>query len=432
MKQLIRTLYLCIMCAVLASCTIDNHSRQQQLDDAKALWQKSNTGYYQVDFAKACFCLDLPKVRASIYDGDIISAIAIDGSAIEEQQKAMVINIESAFDYIQTAIDNDAQKLDVTYSKENGAPLSIYVDMSSATADDEYSLVYTNLTIAPRSHVLAGVDTWSAIYFDSFGGPIHVLPTIDLELSFDLKDNLFTATSPCYDFEGAVSVNESALSFSNVQTTSKECATEQELVAQNEMFADIFANTHDYHLNKDHLSISAGADIGVQFIPDYKKVIELVDIASYRQTCSELSYKLCLQIKKPNETDFEPLYEEITGYQHQWGQSAQVYMRTEPVSYDTYSVEWTPMYVYHLETVSTEMDAAGTEYLDPSFHLDSSTITQSQTEGVYQLSDGTLFDCTEGVNCQALTELHQSVNMIEVRWRLSDNPDIPLTLAEWN
>jgi hypothetical protein len=432
MKQLTRTLYLCIMCAVLASCTIDNDSRQQQLNDAKALWQKSNTGYYQVDFARTCFCLYLPKVRASIYDGDIVSAIAMDGNAIEEQQKTMVINIESAFERIQSAIDNNAQELDVTYSKENGAPLSVYIDMSAATADDELSLVYTNLTIAPRSHVLAGVDTWSAIYFDSFGGPIDVLPTIDLELSLDLAGNLFTATSPCYDFEGAVSVNDSSLSFANVQTTSKDCATEQELVAQNEMFADIFTNTHDYYLNKDHLSISAGADIGVQFIPDYKKVIELVDIASYRQTCSELSYKLCLQIKKPNESDFVALYEEITGYQHQWGQSAQVYIRTEPVSYDTYSVEWTPMYIYHLKTVSTEMDPTGTEYLDSSFHLDSSSIAESQTEGVYQLSDGTLFDCAEGVNCQSLTELYQSINKIEVRWILSDNPDIPLTLAEWN
>ena len=128
-----------------------------ELDSHLDLWNQARLGDYTYEYNVLCECPDNlgQPVMITVSGGVIESVVyAESGELVQSGDPPVVVglpryhNIESLFEVIQDAIDNEADQLTVSYDSEFGYPMNIEIDYMINSIDDEYIL--TTNAFSPR------------------------------------------------------------------------------------------------------------------------------------------------------------------------------------------------------------------------------------------------------------------------------------------
>ncbi len=110
----------------------------RELTAARERWAGSEPAQYQYDYTRSCFCPTLTNVRVTVRNGVVISARVIaTGEELSPAERAGIPTIDGLFDVIESAIDQRAHELRVSYDAQMGFPMSIVLDYREMIADDE-------------------------------------------------------------------------------------------------------------------------------------------------------------------------------------------------------------------------------------------------------------------------------------------------------
>ncbi len=121
-----------VLAALLVPAAPAAADPQADLDAAREAWAARNLDDYDFTVTRTCFCppaYTRPR-DVQVRDGKPISG----GRKIREYA-----TVPRIFDVIQNAIDEQAERLEVTYGP-GGLPRSVYIDYSFMIADEELGL----------------------------------------------------------------------------------------------------------------------------------------------------------------------------------------------------------------------------------------------------------------------------------------------------
>ncbi|MEZ4608474.1 MAG: DUF6174 domain-containing protein, partial [Deinococcales bacterium] len=128
---------------------------QRDLDNYQKLWLQQGYNNYSVVFQRLCFCIpDVTRpAKLIVRDGQVESANYVDSAeTVASQWLDSFLSIEAVFSLIAEAIASGAERIDVSYDEALGYPKQLYIDYSSAIADDELQLYLSDL-VPLRSEV---------------------------------------------------------------------------------------------------------------------------------------------------------------------------------------------------------------------------------------------------------------------------------------
>lgn len=145
---------------------------QQPLDDARALWNSffgagaGTSTTYAFSYEKACFCDDeyIAPRWVRVEDGVVESVKNNFGADVSDDIKSDTPSIESLFDTIQDAIDNDAFSMFVAYDKTYGYPTRVDIDRSEFVADGDDEVSVSIDKFNPIIVYQAELDTSKALW----------------------------------------------------------------------------------------------------------------------------------------------------------------------------------------------------------------------------------------------------------------------------
>jgi len=109
-----------------------------ELSAARERWAEREPAEYQFNYTRSCFCPALTNVRVTVRNGVVVSARVIaTGAELSPTERAEIPTIDGLFDVIESAIDQRAHELRVSYDAQMGFPMSIVLDYREMIADDE-------------------------------------------------------------------------------------------------------------------------------------------------------------------------------------------------------------------------------------------------------------------------------------------------------
>lgn len=125
---------------ILAACSAGGSelSRNQQK------WQDANITHYRFNLNISCFCAfrDQMPLIIEVRDGQIVHMAAVDGTLVLDTDQnyefyAPHATIDLLFAEINSAINEGADSVTVTYDATYGFPTEIAIDFSQEMADEE-------------------------------------------------------------------------------------------------------------------------------------------------------------------------------------------------------------------------------------------------------------------------------------------------------
>eukprot|EP00980_Cylindrotheca_fusiformis_P007559 scaffold1567_cov102-Cylindrotheca_fusiformis.AAC.10 len=115
--------------------------QQQELNDAKALWESQGLESYNYTYQRRCECPDedtVPKLVEVVDDVVVaVNGVAVTSVARAATNVTVPPTIDGLFDSIQDGINQTAFIITVTYDSTYGYPTDIFIDYDEQTADDE-------------------------------------------------------------------------------------------------------------------------------------------------------------------------------------------------------------------------------------------------------------------------------------------------------
>ncbi len=129
--------------ALFAACGLvtgpGDGDNDKALRSAQIRWNAARVQDYTVVVQHLCFCGYVRPVRVSVRQGVIVSSVdAQTGEPVPSY--ATVRDIAGLFALIRDAIDDGADRLEVTYDAELGYPTLINIDYITNAVDDELSV----------------------------------------------------------------------------------------------------------------------------------------------------------------------------------------------------------------------------------------------------------------------------------------------------
>lgn len=132
---------LILLVFVLAACSPAGGSEFSQNQDK---WQDANITHYRMELNISCFCAfrDQMPLTVEVLDGQIVSMIAADGSEVLDTDPnyeffAPHATIDLLFADIESAVNEGADSVNVTYDAAYGFPAEVAIDFSQEMADEE-------------------------------------------------------------------------------------------------------------------------------------------------------------------------------------------------------------------------------------------------------------------------------------------------------
>lgn len=114
----------------------DDDADAAALRRAEARWANARVQDYQVVVQHLCFCGFVRPVRVTVRGGAVVSSVdAQTGEAVPSY--ATVRDVAGLFALIRSALDQGADRLDVTYDSQYGYPTFIDIDYITNAVDDE-------------------------------------------------------------------------------------------------------------------------------------------------------------------------------------------------------------------------------------------------------------------------------------------------------
>ena len=115
---------------------------EDQLEAARQRWDDAGISDYTMVYQPVCFC---PEQHFTVtVEDDVVVSSSIDGAGMG----IPTLTVDDLFDEIQSAIDDGAAHIDVTYDDDLGYPVSHWVDESENIADEEHGVTVESLTPA--------------------------------------------------------------------------------------------------------------------------------------------------------------------------------------------------------------------------------------------------------------------------------------------
>ncbi len=136
---------------VAVSCT---GSVPDEFTTNEKLWKDQKLENYDFTLERQCFCPEdwRGPVKIEVRGGVAVSVTyASDGTAVTEGKFDSVDTIDKLFTLLNNAyagkgdFDQKADSVDVTYDKQMGYPITLYIDVSQLMADEEQGYTVTNL-----------------------------------------------------------------------------------------------------------------------------------------------------------------------------------------------------------------------------------------------------------------------------------------------
>lgn len=118
------------------------------LDLNKQKWLALDWKDYSYTYQQKCFCpIDYGRaIRIEVENNQVVSAHFIDTKkTVSEQIFKDIETIDDLFALLSKSLDNNVEKLIVSYHEDNGFPESIDIDARLRRADDERKIQISDL-----------------------------------------------------------------------------------------------------------------------------------------------------------------------------------------------------------------------------------------------------------------------------------------------
>ncbi|MDX1396471.1 MAG: DUF6174 domain-containing protein [Gemmatimonadota bacterium] len=128
-----------LLALVVAACSSRLGPETDSLADARARWDAREPVEYSFSFRRGCFCGPdyIREMSVRVRDGQVVSAVYVDGDEPTEPAAELVPTIDALLDEIEEAIERDAHELLATYDDEFGYPLEVSIDYILQAVDEE-------------------------------------------------------------------------------------------------------------------------------------------------------------------------------------------------------------------------------------------------------------------------------------------------------
>lgn len=146
MKMPIKTLLL--LPTTIAACGILGPNLDSELDRQRHEWDALGRNSYSLVYRRVCFCpLPSPNAVKIVVFEDLVVSVssASTGEDVDGIKDGVWPTIDELFDFVEQAIDEDADELIVAYDQEFFFPTLISIDWIRMAIDDEISHTASNL-----------------------------------------------------------------------------------------------------------------------------------------------------------------------------------------------------------------------------------------------------------------------------------------------
>ena len=155
--MLIRIILMCCMLGQLCGCDIlrlgdDQHvDTQSLLDSNRKMWDSQMASNYQFYFQWSCYCtMDfVAEVNISVRENRIQGAAFVESDVLIPIDAAIERYkvVDSLFDLLQSAIDDNAHTIAAKYHLELGYPTEVWIDYEQNSVDEELGFSIHNLIL---------------------------------------------------------------------------------------------------------------------------------------------------------------------------------------------------------------------------------------------------------------------------------------------
>lgn len=111
-------------------------------------WERRRVANYVYTGAWNCFCpiSYTADAEVTVRGGVVVSVASADPAVPNIPDPERFVSVKALFAVLQSALDENAARIDVTYNKEFGYPEQFFVDYHENMADEERGFVIRNLT----------------------------------------------------------------------------------------------------------------------------------------------------------------------------------------------------------------------------------------------------------------------------------------------
>lgn len=126
----------------------DPGSLQADLLRHQGRWERSRVANYVYTGAWNCFCPTdyIADAEVTVRGGVVVRVASADPAVPNIPDPERFVSVEALFVLLQSALDENAARIDVTYNKEYGYPEQFFVDYHENMADEERGFVIRSLT----------------------------------------------------------------------------------------------------------------------------------------------------------------------------------------------------------------------------------------------------------------------------------------------
>ncbi len=121
----------------------------ESLQDMMTLWEEQHITSYDYVLQRQCFCPYeyTRSIEIRVLDGEIINAKYIDNNkSVSPEIFNELETIEDVFSILFSAVERNAEHIDVQYNAKYGFPEKIDIDMRLLRADDERAIIISSFS----------------------------------------------------------------------------------------------------------------------------------------------------------------------------------------------------------------------------------------------------------------------------------------------
>ena len=126
----------------------DPGSLQADLLRHQGRWERRRVANYVYTGAWNCFCPTdyIADAEVTVRGGVVVRVASADPAVPNIPDPERFVSVKALFAVLQSALDENAARIDVTYNKESGYPEQFFVDYHENMADEERGFVIRSLT----------------------------------------------------------------------------------------------------------------------------------------------------------------------------------------------------------------------------------------------------------------------------------------------
>lgn len=139
-----------MLLAEVGACSSTTAPGETDLALARQRWALSNVRSYDYTASRSCFCApaSLRPITVTVTNGVVTRQVYADTGEPVPTAIPDFSTIDAFFDVVEAAYARHADRVDATYDPASGVPISIWIDASFQTADEEFG--YSVRAFRPR------------------------------------------------------------------------------------------------------------------------------------------------------------------------------------------------------------------------------------------------------------------------------------------